>query len=111
MRILLFGLIVASASVSESRADWCRRVNGPPWGAAPIHEHPSARSPETIDSPLRDGTEVLPQYEPVSDRYGRIWVRIAFRTYGRPRGDGWMREDDLCPLYDCGRTYSYRRRY
>jgi hypothetical protein len=111
MRALIFGLIVASVSVSESRAHWCRTFNGPPWDAAPIHVHPSERTQETADSPLRDGTPVVQRWEPVRDLSGRIWVRIAFPTYAGLRGDGWMRDDDLCPAYDCGHSYGYRRRY
>jgi hypothetical protein len=111
MRALIFGLIVTSVSVSESRADWCRTVNGSPWDAAPIYVHPGARTREAPASPLRGGKEVVQLWNPVSDPSGIIWIRIAFRTYGGPREAGWMREDDLCPRYYCGVSYGYRRRF
>jgi hypothetical protein len=110
MRALLFGLIVASVSVSESRADFCRTFNGPPWDAAPIYVHPGAR-PEAPDSPLRGGKEVVQRWNPVSDPSGIIWVHIYFRTWGGLKEAGWMREVDLCPRYYCGVSYDYRRRY
>jgi hypothetical protein len=100
MRALLFGLIVASVSVSESRAELCRTLNGPPWGAAPILMHPSARARETVDSPLRGGT-VVQRWEPVIDFYGTIWVRVSVLIYSGPKGDGWMRDIDLCPPFPC----------
>ena len=102
MRALLFGLIVASVCVSESRAELCRTLNGPPWGAAPILVHPSASARETVDSPLRGGSPpVVQRWEPVIDLYGTIWVRVAFLTYVGLRGDGWMMDIDLCPPFPC----------
>jgi hypothetical protein len=110
MRALLFGLIVASVGVSESRAELCRTLNGPPWGAAPILVHPSARAPETVDSPLRGGSPVVQHWEPVIDFHGTIWVRVAVQIYGGTKGDGWMRDIDLCPPFPC-HSYSYHRTY
>ena len=66
---------MASVSVSESRVDSCRTVNGSPWDAAPYNVHPSARSPEAADSPLRGDKEVVQLCNPVSDPSGRISAR------------------------------------